>query len=83
VKLLQGTQGIGVVLVESKSAARSVIDAFRQLEANILVQEFIKEADNRDVRCLVIGDEVVAAMERVSTGGGFDRTCTVVERSMK
>jgi len=71
VKLLQGTQGIGVVLVESKSAARSVIDAFRQLEANILVQEFIKEADNRDVRCLVIGDEVVAAMERVSTGGEF------------
>ena len=71
VKLLQGTQGVGVVLVESKSAARSVIDAFRHFEANILVQEFIKEADNRDVRCLVIGDEVVAAMERVSTGGEF------------
>ena len=71
VKLVQGTQGVGVVLVESKSAARSVIDAFRQLEANILVQEFIKEADSRDVRCFVIGDEVVAAMERVSKGGEF------------
>jgi len=71
VKLLQGTQGVGVVLVESKSAARSVIDAFRRLEANILVQEFIKEADNRDVRCLIIGDVVVAAMERVSKGGEF------------
>lgn len=71
VKLLQGTQGVGVVLVESKSAARSIIDAFRHFEANILVQEFIKEADNRDVRCLVIGDEVVAAMERVSPGGEF------------
>ena len=71
VKLVQGTQGVGVVLVESKSAARSVIDAIRQLEANILVQEFIKEADSRDVRCFVIGDEVVAAMERVSKGGEF------------
>jgi ribosomal protein S6--L-glutamate ligase len=71
VKLLQGTQGVGVVLVESRSAARSVIDAFRQLEANILVQEFIKEANGRDVRCLVIGDEVVAAMERVSTSNEF------------
>ena len=70
-KLLQGTQGVGVVLVESKSAARSVIDAFRQLDANILVQEFIKEADNRDIRCLVIWDQVVAAMERVSKGGEF------------
>jgi ribosomal protein S6--L-glutamate ligase len=71
VKLLQGTQGVGVVLVESKSAARSVIDAFRQFEANILVQEFIKEANGRDVRCFVIGDEVVAAMERVSEGTEF------------
>jgi len=71
VKLLEGTQGVGVVLAESKSAARSVIDAFRQLEANFLVQEFIKEADGRDVRCLVIGDEVVAAMERVSDGTEF------------
>ena len=71
VKLLEGTQGVGVVLVESKSAARSVIDAFRQLEANILVQEFIKEANGRDLRCFVVGDQVVAAMERVSEGGDF------------
>jgi ribosomal protein S6--L-glutamate ligase len=71
VKLLQGTQGVGVVLVESKSAARSVIDAFRQLEANILIQEYIKEANGRDIRCLVVGGEVVAAMERVSDGTEF------------
>ncbi|MEE8045809.1 MAG: 30S ribosomal protein S6--L-glutamate ligase [Dehalococcoidia bacterium] len=71
VKLLEGTQGLGVVLAESKSAARSVIDAFRQLEANFLVQEFIKEAKGRDVRCLVIGDQVVAAMERVSNHDEF------------
>jgi len=71
VKLLEGTQGVGVVLVESKSAARSVIDAFRQLDAHFLVQEFIKEASGRDIRCLVIGDEVVAAMERVSDGTDF------------
>jgi ribosomal protein S6--L-glutamate ligase len=71
VKLLQGTQGVGVVLVESKSAARSVIDAFRQVEAHILIQEYIKEANGRDIRCLVIGDNVVAAMERVSEGNDF------------
>lgn len=71
VKLLQGTQGVGVVLVESKSAARSVIDAFRQVEANILIQEYIKEANGRDIRCLVVGGEVVAAMERVSDGNEF------------
>ena len=71
VKLLEGTQGVGVVLVESKSAARSVIDAFRQLDAHFLVQEFIKEASGRDIGCLVIGDEVVAAMERVSDGTDF------------
>lgn len=71
VKLLQGTQGVGVVLVESNSAARSVIDAFRQVEANILIQEYIKEANGRDIRCLVIGGEVVAAMERVSDGTEF------------
>jgi ribosomal protein S6--L-glutamate ligase len=71
VKLLQGTQGVGVVLVESKSAARSVIDAFRQVEAHILIQEYIKEANGRDIRCLVIGDKVIAAMERVSEGNDF------------
>jgi len=71
VKLLQGTQGLGVVLVESRSAARSVIDAFRQVEANILIQEYIKEANGRDIRCLVIGGKVIAAMERVSDGAEF------------
>ena len=71
IKLLQGTQGVGVVLVESKSAARSVIDAFRQVEANILIQEYIAEANGRDIRCLVVGDQVVAAMERVSDGQEF------------
>lgn len=71
VKLLQGTQGVGVVLVESKSAARSVIDAFRQVETNILIQEYIKEANGRDIRCLVVGGEVVAAMERISDGTEF------------
>ena len=71
IKLLEGTQGVGVVLVESHSAARSVIDAFRQLEANILIQEFIEESRGSDVRCLVIGDTVVAAVERRSVDGEF------------
>ncbi len=71
IKLLEGTQGVGVVLVESKSAARSVIDAFRQLEADILVQEFIEESRGTDVRCLVIGNKVVAAVERRSVDGEF------------
>ncbi len=71
IKLLEGTQGVGVVLVESKSAARSVIDAFRQLEANILIQEFIEESRGTDVRCLVIGNKVVAAIERRSVDGEF------------
>jgi ribosomal protein S6--L-glutamate ligase len=71
IKLLEGTQGVGVVLAESKSAARSVIEAFRQLEANILIQEFIEESRGSDVRCLVIGDRVVAAVERRSVDGEF------------
>tara|TARA_B100000809_G_scaffold76723_1_gene74509 strand:+ start:1283 stop:2185 length:903 start_codon:yes stop_codon:yes gene_type:complete len=71
IKLLEGTQGVGVVLVESHSAARSVIDAFRQLEANILIQEFIEESRGSDVRCLVIGNTVVAAVERRSVDGEF------------
>ncbi len=71
VKLLQGTQGVGVVLVESESAAKSVIDAFRQLDTNILIQEYIKEANGKDIRCFVIGGKVVAAMERVAVGTEF------------
>ncbi len=71
VKLLEGTQGKGVVLAETNSAAESVIDAFREMDANILVQEFIKEARGSDIRCFVIGDQVVAAMMRTAKPGEF------------
>ena len=64
IKLLEGTQGIGVVLGETHSSAKSVIEAFRGVKSNILVQEFIKEAKGVDIRCLVIGGKVVAAMQR-------------------
>lgn len=71
IKLLEGTQGIGVVLAETQKAAESVIEAFMGLKANILVQEFIKEADGSDIRCFVIGDKVVAAMKRQAAEGEF------------
>ncbi len=71
VKLLEGTQGRGVVLAETVKAAESVIDAFIELKADFLVQEFIKEAGGSDVRCFVIGKKVVAAMERKSAPGEF------------
>ena len=71
VKLLEGTQGRGVVLAETAKAAESVIDAFKELGADFLVQEFIKEAGGSDVRCFVIGSKVVAAMERTSAAGEF------------
>ena len=71
IKLLEGTQGIGVVLAETRKAGESVIEAFRGLNANILVQEFIKEADGADIRCLVVGDKVVAAMKRQGKEGEF------------
>jgi ribosomal protein S6--L-glutamate ligase len=71
IKLLEGTQGIGVVLAETKKAAESVIEAFRGLNANILVQEFIKEAGGSDIRCLVVGGRVVAAMMRTAAPGEF------------
>ncbi len=71
VKLVEGTQGIGVVLAETRQAAESVIDAFRGLNAHILVQEYIKEAKGRDIRCLVVGDRVVAAIERQAKPGDF------------
>ncbi|EPU0992535.1 30S ribosomal protein S6--L-glutamate ligase [Cronobacter turicensis] len=71
VKLVEGTQGIGVVLAETRQAAESVIDAFRGLNAHILVQEYIKEARGRDIRCLVVGDRVVAAIERQAKEGDF------------
>ncbi len=71
VKLLEGTQGIGVVLAETRSAARSVISAFRQLNADILVQQFIKEARGADLRAFVVGRRVVAAMKRQAPDGEF------------
>lgn len=71
IKLLEGTQGKGVVLAETDAAAESVIDAFREMDANILVQEFIKEARGSDIRCFVIGDEVVASMKRTAKAGEF------------
>ncbi|HET8807320.1 MAG TPA: 30S ribosomal protein S6--L-glutamate ligase [Methylophaga sp.] len=71
IKLLEGTQGIGVVLAETQSAAESVIEAFMGMKANILVQEFIKEAGGADIRCFVIGDKVVAAMKRQGKEGEF------------
>lgn len=71
IKLLEGTQGIGVVLAETTQAAKSVIEAFRGLQANILVQEFIKEAKGADLRCFVIGGKVVAAMKRQGAEGEF------------
>jgi ribosomal protein S6--L-glutamate ligase len=71
IKLIEGTQGVGVVLAETRSAAESVISAFRQLDANILVQEFIAEAGGADIRAIVIGDRVVAAMKRQGPAGEF------------
>jgi ribosomal protein S6--L-glutamate ligase len=71
IKLLEGTQGIGVVLAETKKAAESVIEAFMGLKANILVQEFIKEAGGADIRCFVIDGKVVAAMKRQGVEGEF------------
>ena len=71
IKLLEGTQGIGVVLAETRKAAESVIEAFRGLKAQILVQEFISEAGGADIRCLVVGGKVVAAMKRQAQEGEF------------
>ncbi len=71
VKLLEGTQGLGVVLAETRKAAESVIGAFRQMNANILVQQFVKEAAGSDVRAFVVGGKVVAAMKRTGAPGDF------------
>jgi len=71
VKLLEGTQGKGIVLAETRKAAESVIEAFRGLEANFLVQEFVKEAGGSDIRCFVVGDKVVASMIRRAREGEF------------
>ena len=70
-KLLQGTQGHGVVLAETRKAAEAVMSAFRQLDADIMVQEFIKESAGTDIRALVVGNQVVAAMRRIASEGEF------------
>lgn len=71
IKLLEGTQGIGVVMAETTKAAESVIAAFMELDANILTQEFIQESNGEDIRCFVIGDKVVASMMRKAKEGEF------------
>ncbi len=71
IKLLEGTQGKGVVLAETAKAAESVINAFKSLKANILVQEYIKESAGTDLRCFVVGEKVIASMERRAAEGEF------------
>ena len=71
IKLLEGTQGIGVVLAETEKAAESVIQAFMGLKANIMVQEYIQEAGGADIRCFIVGDKVIAAMKRQAGPGEF------------
>jgi ribosomal protein S6--L-glutamate ligase len=71
IKLLEGTKGVGVVLAETNKAAESVINSFRSLKADILVQHYIKESKGYDIRCFVIGNEVVASMERIAQEGEF------------
>ena len=71
IKLIEGTQGVGVVLAETKKAAESVVQAFMGLNANIIIQEFIKEAKGSDLRCLVLGNKVIAAMKRQAQPGEF------------
>ena len=71
IKLLEGTQGLGVVLADTDRSAKSVIEAFRATNTNILVQEFIKEAGASDIRAIVIGNKVVAAMKRTGADGDF------------
>ena len=71
IKLIEGTQGKGVILAETNKAAESVIDGFRQMKAHFLVQEFIKESNGSDIRAFVIGDKVVASMMRQAKEGEF------------
>ncbi|WP_264435686.1 30S ribosomal protein S6--L-glutamate ligase [Coxiella endosymbiont of Dermacentor marginatus] len=71
IKLIEGTQGIGVVLAETKKAAESVIQAFLGLKVNIIIQEFIEETQGQDIRCFVIGNKVVATMQREAQPGDF------------
>ncbi|ULQ45179.1 30S ribosomal protein S6--L-glutamate ligase [Flagellatimonas centrodinii] len=71
IKLVEGTQGQGMVLAETNEAAASVIDAFRGLDAYFLAQAFVKEAEGSDIRCFVVGNQVVAAMQRTARPGEF------------
>ena len=71
IKLLEGTQGIGVILGETTKSAESIIQAFGGVNTNILVQQFVKEANGEDIRCLVVGERVVAAMMRKGADGDF------------
>lgn len=71
IKLIEGTQGKGVILAETEKAAESVIDGLRQMKAHFLVQEFIKESNGSDIRAFVIGDRVVASMMRQAKEGEF------------
>jgi len=71
IKLLEGTQGVGVMLAETENSAKSVVEAFRGAQVNILVQQFIKEAGGEDIRAFVIGGKVVAAMLRKGADGDF------------
>ena len=71
IKLVEGTQGVGVVLAETQKAAESVMQTLMGLNANIIIQEYIKEANGSDLRCLVIGETVVAAMKRQAEPGEF------------
>lgn len=71
IKLLEGTQGIGVILAENQKAAKSVVEAFLKLEANMLVQEFVKEAGGADLRAFVVDGQVVGAMKRQAKEGEF------------
>uniref|UniRef100_UPI0006626AA2 30S ribosomal protein S6--L-glutamate ligase n=1 Tax=Methanosalsum zhilinae TaxID=39669 RepID=UPI0006626AA2 len=71
IKLLEGTQGIGVVLAETRSAARSVIEAFLEMKVNIMVQEYIRESGGADIRCFVVGNKVIASMMRQAVPDEF------------
>jgi ribosomal protein S6--L-glutamate ligase len=71
IKMIEGTQGLGVVLAETKNAAKSVIEAFYGMNANFMIQEFIKEANGADIRAFVVGNKVVAAMKRQAKEGEF------------
>lgn len=71
IKLLEGTQGLGVVLADTDRSAKSVVEAFRATGTNILIQEFIKEAGGTDIRAIVIGGKVIAAMKRTGAEGEF------------